>query len=194
MKKYQSILAIFAASLALVAPTMVQASTSTTTATAKKKAPAKKSHVKKVTTVKPVPTEKNSALDEDDGEPDLAGSTATEYNCELGNKITINENTADPKHVALRWKKHLLRLTQVETTTGAKRYENRKQGFVWIGIPAKGMLLDSKHGQQLANECKSLAQMELKPSDTATEGAPLIAADRSAQGKPATTTPATKQK
>ncbi|MEO7032069.1 MAG: MliC family protein [Herbaspirillum sp.] len=191
MKKYQAILAIFATSVALAVPTMVQASTTTTTHA--KKVLTKKSHVKKATNVKPTKPEKNAVVDEDDREPDLAGSTATDYNCELGNKITINENAADPKHVALRWKKHLVRLTQVETTTGAKRYENHKQGFVWIGIPAKGMLLDSKHGQQLANECKSPAQMALKPSDIVTEGAPLIAADRSTQTKPATTIPAAKK-
>ena len=37
-------------------------------------------------------------------------------------------------------------------------------GIVWIGIPAKGILLDSRKGQQLANECKSAEQ--LKPSTT----------------------------
>jgi hypothetical protein len=26
---------------------------------------------------------------------------------------------------------------------------------VWIGIPAKSLLLDSVHGHQLANECKT---------------------------------------
>ena len=103
-----------------------------------------------------------AGTDEEDREPDTTGSTDLDYNCALGDKVTIFSNAADDKHIALRWNKRLLRLTRVETTTGANRFENRRQGIVWIGIPAKGILLDSKKGQQLANECKSVEQ--LKPS------------------------------
>ena len=101
--------------------------------------------------------------DEEDREPDTAGTTGLDYNCALGDKVTIVSNAEDDKHIALRWNKRLMRLTRVETTTGAHRFENRRQGMVWIGIPAKGILLDSRKGQQLANECKSAEQ--LKPSD-----------------------------
>jgi hypothetical protein len=101
--------------------------------------------------------------DEEDREPDTVGSTGLNYDCALGDKVAIFSNTEDDKHIALRWNKRLMRLTRVETTTGAHRFENRRQGMVWIGIPAKGILLDSKKGQQLANECKSAEQ--LKPSD-----------------------------
>ena len=103
-----------------------------------------------------------AGTDEEDREPDTAGSTDLDYNCALGDKVTIFTNASDDKHIALRWNKRLLRLTRVETTTGANRFENRRQGIVWIGIPAKGILLDSKKGLQLANECKSAEQM--KPS------------------------------
>jgi len=51
---------------------------------------------------------------------------------------------------------------RVSTTTGAHRFENAKNGLVWIGIPAKGMLLDSKKGKQLANECRSPEQAAQK--------------------------------
>jgi len=103
-----------------------------------------------------------AGTDEEDREPDTAGATDLDYNCALGDKVTIFSNAADEKHIALRWNKRLMRLTRVETSTGANRFENRRQGIVWIGIPAKGILLDSKKGQQLANECKSAEQM--KPS------------------------------
>jgi len=103
-----------------------------------------------------------AGTDEEDREPDTAGSTDLDYNCALGDKVTIYSNASDDKHIGLRWNKRLLRLTRVDTTTGANRFENRRQGIVWIGIPAKGILLDSKKGLQLANECKSAEQM--KPS------------------------------
>jgi membrane-bound inhibitor of C-type lysozyme len=91
-------------------------------------------------------------------EPDLTDTVTTEYDCELGNKITIYHNDNDNGYIALRWKKRLHRMTRVSTTTGAQRFENPAYGLVWIGIPAKGMLLDSKQNRQLANECKNAEQ------------------------------------
>ena len=91
-------------------------------------------------------------------EPDITDTLVTEYACELGNKITIYTNEKDNGHIALRWKKRLHRLTRVGTTTGALRFENPHWGLIWIGIPAKGILLDSKLNRQLANECKNAQQ------------------------------------
>lgn len=121
-------------------------------------APVAKKAVKK-TQGKTVKEKKSAIVDEDEQEPDVKGSTAIEYSCELGNKLTIYQNAGDEQHIALHWKKRLHRLTRVDTTTGANRFENRKFGLLWIGIPAKGMLLDSKKGQQLANECKNSTQL-----------------------------------
>jgi membrane-bound inhibitor of C-type lysozyme len=95
---------------------------------------------------------------EEADEPNIAEHAVTDYACELGNKITIYKNASDNDHIALRWKQRLHRLTRVATTTGAERYENKLYGLIWIGIPAKGMLLDSKANRQLANECKTAEQ------------------------------------
>jgi hypothetical protein len=91
-------------------------------------------------------------------EADVAEHKATEYACELGNKITIYSRADDGNSIALRWKNRLHRLTREATTTGAQRFENKLAGLIWIGIPAKGMLLDSKVNRQLANECKTPEQ------------------------------------
>jgi hypothetical protein len=93
-----------------------------------------------------------------ESEPDITNAVTVEYDCELGNKITIYQNEHDTASIALRWKKRLHRMTRVGTTTGALRFENPAFGLVWIGIPAKGMLLDSKLNRQLANECKNAEQ------------------------------------
>ncbi|VXC73939.1 hypothetical protein [Massilia sp. 9I] len=95
---------------------------------------------------------------EEEAEPDITDTVVTEYSCELGNKVTIYTNVNDEGHIALRWKKRLHRLTRVGTTTGALRFENPFWGLIWIGIPAKGILLDSKLNRQLANECKNAQQ------------------------------------
>ncbi|MFZ6742638.1 hypothetical protein ACO0LC_05410 [Undibacterium sp. JH2W] len=109
--------------------------------------------------------------EDNEPEPDVALHSNFDYKCELGNSLTMYTNPDDADHVAMRWKKRLYRLTKVDTTTGAVRFENRKAGLIWIGIPAKGLLLDSHKGQQLANECKteaaSLAEVDSKDSSTA---------------------------
>jgi hypothetical protein len=107
---------------------------------------------------KPAAADASAANSEDAVEPSIAENSVTEYGCELGNKITIYTNANDIEHIALRWKQKLLRLTRVATTTGAQRFENKLHGLIWIGIPAKGMLLDSKANRQLANECKTSEQ------------------------------------
>jgi hypothetical protein len=72
--------------------------------------------------------------------------------------VTIYTNDKDADHIALRWKNRLHRMNRVSTTTGAQRYENPVFGIIWIGIPAKSILLDSKLNRQLANECKNADQ------------------------------------
>lgn len=117
------------------------------------KAPKKKTHPKatEVSSGKKISLEEDS--DDESSEPEIAGTKTYEFNCELGNKVTIYRNDDDEKYIAIRWDKRVRRLSRVATTTGAKRFENHLAGLVWIGIPAKSMLLDSKKGQQLANEC-----------------------------------------
>jgi membrane-bound inhibitor of C-type lysozyme len=94
----------------------------------------------------------------DEAEPDITDTVTAEYACELNNKVTIYTNENDSGHIALRWKNRLHRLDRVGTTTGALRFENTKFGLIWIGIPSKGILLDSKLNRQLANECKNAEQ------------------------------------
>jgi len=95
---------------------------------------------------------------DDEPVPDVTDTTMAEYSCELNNKVTIYRNLMDDSHIVLRWQNRLRLMDKVGTTTGAKRYENAKLGLVWIGIPSKGILLDSKQNRQLANECKDAEQ------------------------------------
>ena len=107
-------------------------------------------------------------------EPDITDTVTTEYACELNNKVTIYTNEHDPANIALRWKKRVHRLARVGTTTGALRFENAYWGLIWIGIPSKGILLDSRLNRQLANECKNARQVE--PAAPAAPVEPVTAA------------------
>lgn len=98
--------------------------------------------------------------EEDLGKANIEGSIVTEYMCEFGVKITVYHNEGDDQYIALRWKNSVERLRRIGTTTGANRFENRRYGIVWINIPTKAMLLDSRKGQQLANECRNPEQQK----------------------------------
>lgn len=153
MKKFLSVL--MAATIALaVSPTMAE-----TASPAPKKAADKAE--KKVTKKTPSKKSAKKADDASDDatEADVASSIVTEYGCANGQKITVFRNPDDPSNVALRWGNRISRMKRVETTSGAERLEHEKRGLVFIGIPAKAMLLDAKKGRQLANECKSPEQL-----------------------------------
>jgi hypothetical protein len=141
--------------LCIATPGMAQSSGTTTKhvtkSAAKKKAQPKKAEPEVI-----------GDDDDDDKSLDIGTSTAVEYSCELGNKLTIYSNASDDKHIALRLNKQIFRMHRVPTTTGANRFENTRRGWVWIGIPAKGILLDSKNGHELANECKNADQLKAK--------------------------------
>ena len=151
-----TVCAAFAVSLGLLPS--AQAAVDSSAASPAKKTVKHKKAVKKAV-AQPVEAEV------DDPDADITGSVSTDFNCEMGNKVTIYTNTNDADHIALRWKRRLHRLQRVNTTTGAQRFENPLFGLIWIGIPSKGILLDSKRNQQLANECKDAEQM--KPPVTA---------------------------
>jgi hypothetical protein len=163
--------------------------------TAKPKAEAKKKAAAKSKEAKAKPAAKSKAKpapvaaapDPEADEPSVLGSAVVDYDCELGNKITIYQNAGDESHIALRWKTRLHRLTRVATTTGAQRFENKFHGLIWIGIPSKGMLLDSKKSRQLANECRNAEQ--LKPA----EAPAVIEAAAPAMPPSASTAPAAPQ-
>ncbi|WP_394780471.1 hypothetical protein [Undibacterium sp.] len=176
MKKIYQLLACLAVAsgmMGMQANALAQTSTDKPAAKAKSKAKAKPA-------AKPAEVQTPASQDEDDIVPDVGQSVTFEYKCELGNSITLYTNVDDEKHVAMRWKKRLYRLTHVDTTTGAKRFENKKAGLVWIGIPAKSMLLDSIRGQQLANECKAPDPVAAQAK---AEVSPAVAAPASAAVK-----------
>jgi hypothetical protein len=149
MKKFLPVLVLLSAGMTVAAP---HAFAETGSA-----APHKK-------TAKHAPKHAAAKTADDDNQPELAGHTRVSFNCELGNKVTVYENTADNNRIGLRWNKKMHELTRVQTTTGANRFEDKDNGLVWINIPAKAMLLDSKKGQQLANECRNNQQVMAKNS------------------------------
>lgn len=102
----------------------------------------------------------NRAVEKKEAQKHAAAGAGIDFQCELGNKLTVYENAGDSNRLGLRWNKQVHELARVSTTTGANRFENKESGLVWISIPSKSMLLDAKKGQQLANECRTREQMK----------------------------------
>lgn len=159
-----TLLLFSASSHAAIAPTMEPAKNTVTNSKPKISLKTKKGTSKSPA----LPITETAASDDDEKEPDVLQNRVSEYKCELGNSLTMYSNNDDDNHLAMRWKKRIYRLTRVETSTGAHRFENQKAGFVWIGIPTKALLLDSIRGHQLANECKT-AESQIADAQNANE-------------------------
>ena len=88
--------------------------------------------------------------------PPEAGEVHTGHMvCELGNSVTV---TPDPQQAAgyiVQMKKFTYHMTPVATTTGAVRLEDTQAGAMWLQLPNKSMLMNSKLGQRMADECQS---------------------------------------
>ena len=79
--------------------------------------------------------------------------------CELGNSVTVTPDPQQPARFIVQMKKNTYHMTPVQTTTGAVRLEDAQAGAMWLQLPHKSMLMNSKLGQRMADECQSDEQM-----------------------------------
>lgn len=75
--------------------------------------------------------------------------------CELGNSVTVTPDPQLASRFIVQMKKNTYYMTPVETTTGAVRLEDAQAGAMWLQLPNKSMLMNSKLGQRMADECQS---------------------------------------
>lgn len=73
--------------------------------------------------------------------------------CEFGESVSLTPQQGKPGHFTLTHKKASYTLVPEETTTGAVRLEDKRAGIVWLQIPSKSMLMNSKIGQRVADNC-----------------------------------------
>ena len=79
--------------------------------------------------------------------------------CELGNSVTVTPDPQQPTRFIVQMKKNTYHMMPVETTTGAVRLEDAQAGAMWLQLPNKSMLMNSKLGQRMADECQGDHQM-----------------------------------
>ena len=76
------------------------------------------------------------------------------YRCELGKKIEVRRDARNPDQINIDWQGKNRSLQRYDSNSGLPRYEDREAGLVWIDLPWKSVLMDTKTGSPLANECK----------------------------------------
>lgn len=78
--------------------------------------------------------------------------------CESAQKVDVTAVEGKPGHFKVSFGKSSWTMVPQETTTGAVRLEDKKAGVVWLQIPAKSMLMDSKAGRRLVDGCQAAEQ------------------------------------
>jgi hypothetical protein len=79
--------------------------------------------------------------------------------CELNNFVTVTPDPQSSTRFIVQMQKHTYHMTPVVSPTGAIRLEDAQAGAMWLQLSNKSMLMNSKLGQRMADECQSPAQM-----------------------------------
>ncbi len=73
--------------------------------------------------------------------------------CEFGEQVHIVADDHKPGHFRLHHKADVYNLAPEATTTGAVRLEDKRKGIMWLQIPSKSMLMNTKIGQRMIDNC-----------------------------------------
>lgn len=76
------------------------------------------------------------------------------YRCELNARVDIKTDSRDANRIDVGWKGQRYSLVRHDSYSGLPRFEDKSSQLVWVVLPWKGLLLDGRSGQPLANECK----------------------------------------
>jgi hypothetical protein len=78
-----------------------------------------------------------------------------DYRCDQGRVLQFRQVSADAQTAVLKWNERDYPMRAVGARSGALRYEHADSGLVWLMIPSKSMLLDTRQGQRLADACRT---------------------------------------
>jgi hypothetical protein len=78
--------------------------------------------------------------------------------CEFNQSIDVQPMSGKPGVFKVGYKHDSYTMVPQETSTGAVRLEDKKAGVMWLQIPSKSMLMNSKIGQRMVDSCMHAEQ------------------------------------
>ena len=78
--------------------------------------------------------------------------------CEFNQTVSVDAIKDKPGHFKVGFNKASYVMTPQETTTGAVRLEDKRNGIVWLQIPSKSMMMNQKVGQRMVDGCTHAEQ------------------------------------
>lgn len=76
-----------------------------------------------------------------------------EADCEFNQRVTVLPLDGVPGYFTVTHLRKQYRMLPRETTTGVVRLEDPEAGIVWLQIPAKSMLMNTRIGQRIIDNC-----------------------------------------
>ena len=78
--------------------------------------------------------------------------------CEFDQSIDVEKVQGKRGYFSLAFKGKTYTMVPEATTTGAVRLEDKKAGMMWLQIANKSMLMNSKAGQRMVDNCQHPSQ------------------------------------
>ena len=78
--------------------------------------------------------------------------------CEFNQSVDVQPHAASKGYFDIHFKGKTYVMAPEATTTGAVRLEDKKAGTMWLQIGNKSMLMNSKIGQRMVDNCKHTSQ------------------------------------
>lgn len=78
--------------------------------------------------------------------------------CEFSQQVDVQPAEGKPGHFKVNYKNASYEMVPEETTTGAVRLQDKRNGVMWLQIPSKSMLMNSKLGQRMVDSCMVASQ------------------------------------
>ena len=78
--------------------------------------------------------------------------------CEFSQHVDVQPAEGKPGHFRVNYKNASYEMVPEETTTGAVRLQDKRNGVMWLQIPSKSMLMNSKLGQRMVDSCMVASQ------------------------------------
>lgn len=153
-----------AAALVLCAALPALAQTAPAKAAAKPVAKPVSKAASKTAAAKKTPAPPPEPVLADADEPQLAAAERAyigDYACEFKESVHIDKHPKVAGYINVAWKKQVITMKPVLSSTGALRLEDVTGRTLMIQIANKSMLLDTKVGQRLLDDCVHPEQARL---------------------------------